>query len=149
MEVILTKNVIGLGGEGDIVQVKNGYARNFLVPKKLCVPKNPNNLRIFEKHKLDIEKRKLAITEENNLLKESIEQITLTIEKKVVEGNKLYGSVTSKDIVELLKEKDLEINKQNIEMPGHIKVIGSYVIPIRLMSGIKADLKVKIQAISE
>jgi large subunit ribosomal protein L9 len=149
MEIILKKNVIGLGEEGDIVNVKPGYARNYLVPKNLCDLKTPNNLRILEKHKQEIEKRKAVIAQENNELKEKIEASELIIERKVVEGNKLYGSVSSKDIVSLLLEKSIEVNKQNIEMPGHIKIIGKYIIPIRLESGAKAELKIEIVPLSE
>lgn len=149
MEVILNKNILGVGEEGDIVKVKRGFARNYLLPKQLCVLKTPNNLRVLEKHQEIIKARKQTILDESLKLKDKINGLSLEFEKKVVEGNKIYGSVTSKDIVEILEKNEISVTKQNIELPGHIKMIGNYTIPIRLFSGDKAELKLIVKALED
>jgi large subunit ribosomal protein L9 len=147
MELILKEDVIGLGEEGDVVKVKDGYGRNYLLPKGYAVRSNANNMRILEKQKETIEQRKQEKKERNLGLKEKIENTKIELERRVVEGSKLYGSVSGKDLVEILHEKGIEITKQNIEMPGPLKIIGDYSIPIKLSTGDKADLKVSIRAI--
>lgn len=149
VELILKKDIIGVGEEGDMVRVKDGFARNYLLPKKYAVIKNENNLRILEKQRGSILKRKEERKSLDADIKEKIEATKIELERKVVEGTKLYGSVSAKDLVELLKEQNIEIAKQNIEMPGPLKLIGDYTIHIKLSSGQKADLKVFIKAAAE
>lgn len=149
VEVILKKDVIGLGEEGDLARVKDGYARNYLLPLGHAVRKTADNLRILEKQKEVIEARKEEKRKINLGIKEKIENTKIELERRVVEGTKLYGSVSAMDLVEILKEQDIEINKTNIEMPGPLKLIGDYVIHIKLSSGDKADLHVNIKAIEE
>lgn len=149
VRVILKKSIVGLGIEGEIVKVSRGYARNYLFPKDLVMEENPNNLRILEKHKDKIEQRKQEEIAKNQVLIEKIESNPIEIEMKVVEGNKLYGSVSAKEIVSLLLEKEIEVHKQNIEMPGVIKTTGEYEIPIRMTLGCQAMLKVSIHSQKE
>ncbi len=143
-ELILKKDIIGLGEEGDIVKVKNGYARNFLLPLKHAVKKTANNLKMLERQKETIEARKAEKKEANASLKEKVENTKINLKRRVVEGAKLYGSVSAKELVEILKEQDIEVSKQNIEMPGPIKIIGDHIVHIKLSSGEKADLHISI-----
>ena len=149
VELILKKDIIGVGEEGDIIKVKDGFARNYLLPKKYAVIKNDNNLKVLEKQRETILKRKEEKKKSDSDIKQKIEDTKIELERKVVEGTKLYGSVSSKDLVELLKEKGIEISKQNIEMSGPIKLIGDYTIHIKLSTGQKADLKVIIKPVVE
>lgn len=149
IELILKQDVIGLGEEGDVVKVKNGYARNYLLPKAYAVTKTVNNLRILEKQREVIATRKAEKKSVNLELKDKIEQTKIGLSRRVVEGTKLYGSVSAKDLVEILKDKGIEIGKQNIEMPGPLKLIGDYKIHIKLSSGDKAYLQVNIRSLKE
>ncbi len=147
VELILKQDIIGLGEEGDIVKVKNGYARNYLLPHDYAVKKTTNNLRILERQKEVISTRKEEKRQLNAGLKEKIEGTSIELKRRVVEGTKLYGSVSAKDIVGFLAEKEIEVSKQNIEMPGPIKLIGEHIVHIHLSSGEKADLKITIDAL--
>jgi large subunit ribosomal protein L9 len=149
IELILKKDIIGLGEEGDVVKVKDGYARNYLIPKKYAIKKTLNNMAVLEKQRAVIEKRKSERRQIDSTLKDKIENTKIDLQRRVHEGTKLYGSVSSKDLVELLAAQGIELNKQNLEMPGPIKLIGDYVINIRLNSGEKASLKLAITAASE
>ncbi len=149
VSLILTHDVVGLGEEGDLVKVKSGYARNYLLPKGYALIQTPNNLRILERKKEVIEKRKEEKRVLNASLKEKIEATTLSLERRVAEGLKLYGSVSASDLVELLNEQEINILKQNIEMPGPLKLIGDYQIQIKLSSGEKAELKVVIKPLAD
>ncbi|HOJ49749.1 MAG TPA: 50S ribosomal protein L9 [Spirochaetota bacterium] len=145
IEVILLKDVIGLGEEGDIVRVRDGYARNYLLPKQIAVKKNENTLRMIQKRREEIEKRKEEKRKLNMSIKEKIESQKIEITKRVTEGNKLYGSVSAKDIEDMLKERGIEITRHNVELPGPIKTTGDYVIHIKLIGGEKADLHLSIK----
>jgi len=149
IELILKKDIIGVGEEGDVIRVKDGFARNYLLPKKYAVVKTENNLKVLEKQKEAILKRKDEKKRSDSDIKQKIEDTKIELERKVVEGTKLYGSVSSKDLVEMLKERGIEISKQNIEMSGPIKLIGDYTIHIKLSTGQKADLKVIIKPLAE
>lgn len=145
MKVVLTENVKGIGKKLDVVNVSEGYARNYLIPKKLA--KLADNQSLSEantkrgaiKFKQDTE-RELATKK-----KEQIEQIVLEFKLKTAEGGKLFGSVTSKEIGDKLKETSgIEIDKKKIILEEAIKVTGTYIAKIKLYEGIVANLKVKV-----
>ena len=147
MEVLLIENVPSLGVRGDIVNVKDGYARNFLLPRKKALPVTAGNKRQIELEKernLKIRAKELA---EAQSLKERIEAISITIAKKVGENGHLFGSVTNSDVVDLLKAKDFEIEKQSISLP-HIKDLGTFAVDIRLFSGVHAKLSLEVTALA-
>ncbi|HCL55406.1 MAG TPA: 50S ribosomal protein L9 [Spirochaetia bacterium] len=146
VELILKKDVIGLGEEGDIVRVKDGFARNYLMPFQYAIPKSDNNLKILEKQREAIEKRKEEKRKLDQNLKEKIQTTKIELKRRVVEGTKLYGSVSAKDLVVILNDEGIQVEKHNIEMPGPIKLIGEHTIAIKLSTGEKATLKVNIQA---
>ncbi len=147
MEILLIENVPNLGVRGDIVNVKDGYARNFLLPRKKALPVTAGNKRQIELEKernLKLRAKELA---EAQSLKERLETISLAIAKKVGENGHLFGSVTNADIVDLLKAKDFEIEKQSISLP-HVKEVGNFTIDIRLFSGVHAKLALTVTALA-
>ncbi len=144
MEVILQKDYTPLGYEGDICKVKDGYARNFLIPKKIAVVKNNATLRTLEQMRKNLEKKRAKRVMEAEVLKGKILDITLSIPMKVADNGKLYGSVSQQVIVDALKEHDIEILKRDVHMEGHIKELGSYEVEIRLYSSVNTKIKVNV-----
>ncbi len=147
MEILLIENVPNLGVRGDIVTVKDGYARNFLLPRKKALPVTAGNKRQIELEKernLKLRAKELAAAQS---LKEQLEAISLATAKKVGENGHLFGSVTNADVAELLKAKGFEIEKQSISLP-HVKDLGEYTVDIRLFSGVHAKLTLSVAALA-
>ena len=147
MEILLIENVPSLGVRGDIVNVKDGYARNFLLPRKKALPVTAGNKRQIELEKernLKIRAKELAEAES---LKEKLEAVSISVAKKVGESGHLFGSVTNADVAELLKAKDFEIEKQAISVP-HIKDLGTFAVDIRLFSGVHAKINLEVIALA-
>lgn len=147
MEILLIENVANLGVRGDVVNVKDGYARNFLLPRKMALPVTAGNKRQIELEKernLKLRAKELAAAQS---LKEQLEAISLATAKKVGENGHLFGSVTNADVAELLKAKGFEIEKQSISLP-HVKDLGDYTVDIRLFSGVHAKLSLSVTALA-
>ena len=142
MKVILTEDVPSLGKIGDLIQIKDGHARNYLIPKKLAVPANPQNLKAFEHQKNLLKQKQNRIKREAEKLAEKIEKISCTISKPTGEEDKLFGSVTSLDIEESLKEEGIKIDRKKILLEESIKSLGIYKVPIKLHPEVTAHLKV-------
>ncbi|MDD5454969.1 MAG: 50S ribosomal protein L9 [Candidatus Ratteibacteria bacterium] len=142
MKLILIKDVENLGQIGDIVNVKEGYARNYLIPKKLVLEATKANEKIVEKEKIKAEQRKKESKKAAEELCQQLEKLSLTAPVQVGENDKLYGSVTSQDISDLLKKEGFDIDKRKIELPTPIKVLGIYSVKIKLDSEITATTKV-------
>ena len=148
MKVILTQDVKKIGKKGEIINASDGYAKNFLFPQKLAVPADAQNLnelkakQASEKHKKEIE------TEEAKKIAEQIKQIKITIKAKIGENQKLFGSITSKEIAEQIeKQIKIKIDKKKITLKDPIKTIGEYPIEIKLYEGV--SLKTTVQIIPE
>lgn len=142
MKVILTEDVAGLGKLGDLVQVKDGYARNYLIPKKLALPANPQNVKVLEHQKNLIRQKQNRIKSEAEKLAEKIEKMSCTIAKPTGEEDKLFGAVTSIDIEESLREEGIIIDRKKILLEEPIKSLGIYKVPIKLHPEVTANLKV-------
>lgn len=144
MEVILSQNVDKIGKAGAVVKVKDGFARNFLLPNKLAVPLNPSNLKKLEQEKarqaLELER----IKKESEGLKEKLENLSLTIPALAKEEDRLYGSISSQDIAKALKEEGFEIDKNIIMLDEPIKSLGIYEISVRLHAEVLTKIKVWI-----
>lgn len=142
MEVILSQDVDKLGKCGQILKVKDGFARNFLIPNGLAVPLTPVNLKRLEQEKqrkfLQLEK----IKKEAQGLKERLANLSLTIPVLVKEEDKLYGSVVALDISNALKEEGFDIDKDSIILDEPLKSLGIYEIPVKLHSEVIAGIKV-------
>ena len=144
MKIILVKDMDDLGIEGDMVEVSDGYARNYLIPKGLALPATVQNIKMVEMKKRKIETNKIKKKDEALKLKELIEKVTLTIRQKAGEGEKLYGSVTSMSISKALKAEGIKIDKKKIVLQQPIKQLGSYDVPIRLHPEVQAMIKIDV-----
>lgn len=147
MEVLLIENVSNLGVRGDVVNVKDGYARNFLLPRKKALPVTAGNKRQIELEKERNLKLRAKELSEAQSLKEKLEAVSLTAARKTGEHGHLFGSVTNGDVAEMLKAKGFEIEKQSISLP-HVKDLGTYVVEIRIYTGVHAKLNLEVTALS-
>ena len=144
MEVILKKDFNTLGYEGDICKVKDGYARNYLIPRNIAVIKNAGNLKTLAQMQKSLEKKRAKRKMEAEILKGKIVDISVMIPVKVAENGKLYGSVSPQNIVDALKEKEIDINKKDVHMDKHIKELGEYEIEIKLYHSVNANIKINV-----
>ncbi|MBI4913691.1 MAG: 50S ribosomal protein L9 [Acidobacteria bacterium] len=146
MEVLLIDNVVNLGSRGDVVNVKDGYARNYLLPRKLALPVTAGNKRQIELEKQRAEKIRAKELAEAQSLKEKLEQVSLTVAKKAGENGHLFGSVTNAEVAEMLKAKGFTVEKQAISLP-HVKAVGAFSVDVRLYSGVHAKLSLEVTAL--
>ena len=145
MKVILLKDVKGLGKEGELVNAKVGYARNFLFPKDLAIEATPSNLKVWKEEQKQLEAKRKAEKEEALKVKENLEKTTVEIKGKGGEGGRLFGSITSKDIGEALKKQHkIDIDRRKIELKDNIKVAGLTSVEVRVYPEITASLKVNV-----
>ena len=147
MEVLLIENVANLGVRGDVVNVKDGYARNFLLPRKKALPVTAGNKRQIELEKERAQKLRAKELAEAQDLKTRLEAVSLAVTKKAGENGHLFGSVTNADVAEMLKAKGFEVEKQAISLP-HVKELGSFVVEIRLYTGVHAKLSLEVTALA-
>ncbi len=144
MDVILKATVEQLGTQGQVVKVADGYARNYLLPKNLAVEATPNNLKLVEQIKVSALKKEATEKSQAAALAGLLEQVTITVSRKVGENDVLYGSVTSLDIAEDLKRQGYEIDRRKIHLEEPLKTIGEYTVPIKLHREVTANLKVNV-----
>lgn len=142
MKVILREDIKTLGAAGSIIDVADGYARNFLLPRKIAVPASVNNMRAFEHEKKVQEARINKRRKEAEGLKAKLERISCSIARKVGEQDKLFGSVTTQDIEKALKGEGFEIDKKDILLEEPIKALGVYHVPVRVFNDVVASTKV-------
>lgn len=146
MKIILREDVPDLGAIGDIVTVKDGYARNYLIPNQMAVQANTKNLSQLEHQKRLIESHKSKIRKEAASLAEQLEGVSCTIPMLVGEQDKLFGSVTSKDIEEALTQEGIKISRKRIILDEPIKSLGVYTVGVRLHAEVTGKLKVWVVA---
>lgn len=146
MKVILREDVPDLGSTGDVVNVKDGYARNYLIPKLLAVQASTKSMRQMEHQKKLIESHKSKVRKDAHIMAEDIEKISCTIPMLVGEQDKLFGSVTSKDIEEALSQEGISISRKRIILEEPIKSLGVYTVDVRLHTEVTAKLKVWVVA---
>jgi large subunit ribosomal protein L9 len=144
MEVILREHVDNLGRRGDIVKVAAGYARNYLLPRKLALAVNENNKRQIERERGLAEARELEEKSQAEAFAARLAQSDIEIARRVGEGDTLYGSVTSADIAQALQTRGFDIDKRKIQLPDPLKALGETVVPIRIHRDVVAQVKVKV-----
>ena len=150
MKVILNQDVAGLGEEGDIREVANGYARNYLIPQTLAVAYTKNNLSRLESRRTAIEQRKEEKRREAMSIKERLESEELTFSMPAGESGKLFGSVNNAMVVQELENRGYSIEKKRLEVPEHnIRMIGTYTVRVRLYGNEEAQLSVTVEAAQE
>lgn len=150
MKVILKEDVDNLGEMGAVVEVKDGYGRNYLIPRDLAVVANPKNIRHFEHQKKMIDAKVKKVRKSAEDFAEQLSGITLNFEARAGEEDKLFGSVTTKDIAEAISQKGIEIDRRKIMLDEPIKRLGSYEVPVKVHQDVIANIKVEVtQASSE
>ncbi|MFO7781410.1 MAG: 50S ribosomal protein L9, partial [Spirochaetia bacterium] len=146
MKVILNSDVSNLGEEGDVKDVADGYARNFLIPRGMVMPYSRQNLALIESRRATIEKRKEDKREQAKSARERLEGETLTIQMTAGERGKLFGSVTSQTIAEELEKRGIEVERKKIDIEdGTIKTLGTHTVRVRLYAEEEAQLKVVVE----
>jgi large subunit ribosomal protein L9 len=144
MEVILREKIEKLGAKGDIVRVSDGYARNFLLPKKLADLATPSNIRQIEQEKAAAVRREAKEKQDAEALSQQLSKVSLNLTRRVGENEVLYGSVTSMDISEALQAKGFDIDKRKIELEDAIKSLGRFDVPIRLHREVTVLVSVEV-----
>ena len=146
MKVILLEDVKSLEKKGELVEVNDGYARNFILAKKLgleATPKNMNDLKLKRAHEDKLAAQRL---DEAKAFAEDLKKVQVTLKIKAGEGGRLFGSISSKEIAQAAKEQlDLEIDKKKLVMPTPIKAVGTTMVPIKLHPKVTGELKVVVQ----
>jgi len=146
MQVILREDVENVGKMGEMVNVKPGFGRNFLIPRGLAVTATTRNMRRMEHEKRVIEAADARRQKDAQSIKEKIESLSITIGKNTGEDDKLFGSVTNRDVADALKENGVDIDRKEIALEQPIKALGVYTVPIKLAREITANLKLWVVA---
>ena len=141
MKVILRKNYDQLGKIGDLVEVKDGYARNFLLPRQIAYIATKGNIRALEEEKQQLAKKEVKELEAAKETAVELENVSITIPVKVGEEDKIFGSVTSQMIADALKDKNYDIDKRKIDLEEPIKALGIYSVNIKLHNDVNAVVK--------
>lgn len=145
MKVILLEDVKSLGKKGEIVNVNDGYARNFILPKKLGLEANGKNLNDLKLHKANEEKVAKEVLEEAKELAKKLEAGEVSLAIKIGEGGRSFGSISSKEIAVAVKgQLALEVDKKKIQLKDSIKTLGTHSVPVKLHPKVTAQLKVKV-----
>ena len=146
MKVILTEDVRGTGKKGDKVTVKDGYGRNFLVPKGLAVPALEGNVKRLDSLIKNLQNKKTRELKSAEDLKAKLEEISLVIKMKAGDDGKLFGSVTHKDIAEAIKKAaGIEIDKKLIRIEEPIKMTGAYTVEVHIQQDVNAGVKIEVE----
>jgi large subunit ribosomal protein L9 len=147
MEVILIQDVDNLGGANEVVKVRNGYARNFLIPRKLAVEASPGNMKQLQERMKQLKKKEDALLAEINSVTEKLKEAPLKIGAKSGTSGKIFGSVTALQISRAIREqKGYEIDRKKIQMPDEIKELGTYKAIIEFGSGQSAEVEFEVVA---
>jgi large subunit ribosomal protein L9 len=144
MEVILIDDVFELGRRGDVVKVASGYGRNFLIPKKLAVPATPGNLKMVEQQRVALAKREAKDRGEAEILAAELGQIHIVVSRKAGDTGVLFGSVTSKDLTDVLAANGITLDRRKILLHQPIKSIGNYTVEVRPHSDVDASLLLSV-----
>jgi len=147
MKVILRQDYESLGNFGEIVEVKNGFARNFLIPRKIALEATQKNVKFFEQENLREEITHSKNKRAAELLAKKLEKISLTATVAVGEEDKVFGAVTSQVLTDLLKEKAFHIDRRKIQLDEPLKALGVYEVPIKLHP--EVEVKIKVWVVKE
>ena len=142
MKVILTQDMDSLGLAGEIVEVARGYARNFLIPKKVALEATEDNIKRTEAQRKNIEVKRIKLKEDALKVKARLADVVITIAQKAGEEDKLYGSVTSMDIADRLEKEGITVDRRKIVLDKPIKSLGEFSVPVKLHPQVSAPLKV-------
>ena len=143
-QVLLREDIVDLGARGEIVRVRAGYARNYLLPRKLAVEATTSNVKQIESERAALLKREAKERATADAQAEQLRSLTLKFERKIGEAGVLYGSVTSMDVAHALKEQGYEIDRRRIVMREPFKRFGNYTVPVRLHRDVTVELPVSV-----
>jgi large subunit ribosomal protein L9 len=146
MKVILKRDVKGLGREGDLKEVKDGYARNHLIPTGAAVLADLGAVRNWERHRDQREERDRALRADAESTAERLGELTIQIPVKAGEKDRLFGSVTTRDIADRLRTEGIEIDRHDIHLREPIKTVGEHQVRVHVMAGVEAQLRVEVLA---
>ena len=144
MKVILTTNIKKLGKIGELVEVKDGYARNFLFPNNMALRENKKNLEYYEKIKDEVKVKEEKKLEEAQEIIKKIKKLKIEFNKEADEKDQLYGSISKKEIINYLKEKDINIHSDDLEMKNSIRLLGEHEITISPYIDVTHTLTIKV-----
>ena len=144
MKIILKQDVDSLGMVGQTFEVKEGFARNYLIPKGMALEATKQNIRLMESQKKNIDEKRLKAKDEAERAKQSLSELVVTIAQKVGEEDKLYGSVTSMDIADQLEKKGVALDRKRIKLDRPIKTLGEFMVPVKLHPEVTATIKVVV-----
>ena len=144
MKVILKRDVKGLGHAGDVKEVKNGYARNFLFPTGAAAIADAGALKNWERHRGEREAREAGMRSDAEATAGRLRELKLEVAVKAGEKNRLFGSVTNREIAELIAKEGIEVDRHAIHLREPIKTLGDFKIDVRLMAGVDAELTVSV-----
>ena len=148
MKVILNQDVKGQGKKGDLIEVSDGYARNFLLPKNLAIPATKENINVLKGQKESREYRAQQELEQAQETAKKISEISVLLKAKAGENGKLFGSITSKDVSEALtNQHHIKIDKKKFVLPDGIKTLGTTQVDIKIHPGVAAKLKVNVESL--
>jgi large subunit ribosomal protein L9 len=142
MEVILREHVENLGRRGDLVKVADGYARNYLLPRKMALSATPANKKIIERERRILDVREAAEKADADALAARLAAVECTIARRVGENDTLYGSVTAADVAEVLTAKGFDIDKRTIQLHDPLKQLGEFSVPVKLHHSVVGQVKV-------
>ena len=145
MKVILTADVASLGKSGDLKDVAEGYARNFLIARRLAVPATGGAYRAWQHDVASREEKRKREREEAEIAAQRISSTTLTMGVKVGEGGKLYGSITAKDIADALGRRGIVVDRHKIDLEEPLKTLGTYRVAIKVMPGVVPEVTVVVE----
>jgi large subunit ribosomal protein L9 len=146
MDVILREHVDNVGRRGEVVKVADGYARNFLLPRKLALPATEGNKKQIEREKVKFDLKEAEEQKVSQAIAERIANIDVEIARKVGETDALYGSVTTSDIAEALEKKGFEVDRRKLVLQEPIKKLGEFSIPVKLHREVTAQIKLRVVA---
>ena len=149
MKLLLKEDVDGLGFCGDEVEVKDGYGRNFLIPRGKALLATPNNLKAFNHQKLVVQSKVKKVIATVQAIADEIAKVTCTVKKKVGDTGKMFGSVTAQEISDLLKGQGVDIDRRKIQIAEPIKKAGEYKVPVKLHSEVTAQINLVVEAEQE
>jgi large subunit ribosomal protein L9 len=145
MQIILQEDVDKLGHRGDVVTVKPGYARNFLLPRKLAIEATPGNMKALERLRTALAKKTATELDAAQKQAELLSLVSLRFSRKTGENDQLFGSVTSADVADGLAAQGFKIDKRQVQLPDAIKALGEYAVAVKVFREVAAQIKVQVE----
>ena len=149
MKIILRESLENLGTVGDVVSVRDGYGRNYLIPRGLASPADSRNVKVVEHHKRALEKKRVRELAKAEEIAQAVEGVAVKFSRKTSEQGQLFGSVTLLDIETALQAKGLNINRKQIALEHPIKALGEFAVTVKIQGSIKAKIKVTVEKAGE